>query len=142
MSGDTKSTPQMFSPIAFAARTAARALSGWITSITSAAVAPAETLAIPLTRTTRPASTTLPRVKPCRARVPSLRSSSAMQIHDPAAYAPRITVFDLDQFGDGVMSVPCDRSRILARRRDEFPGCDKQPVVAPGKKLCNMYGRS
>ena len=134
MSGDMKSTPQMFSPIAFAARTAARALSGWITSITSTAVAPAETLAMPLTRTTRPASTTLSARDALPGEDPVTPFIQRDEIHEPAAYAPRITVLDLDQFGDGVTSVPCDRRRVLARRRDKFPGYDKQPVVGAGEK--------
>ena len=106
MSGVMKSTPVTTSPIAAAARSAAWRLSGWTVCVTSTTVPPVAMLAVPFTRTTRPAAMMLARVQPWWARtsiaVRIQHNGRQCIVGEPVG----IAIFDLDELGDRVLAVP------------------------------------
>ncbi len=64
---------------------------------------------------------------PCESSVGFL-----IQRHEPQLHArdtPRVAIFPFHEFGDRVNSIPRDGGGVLARRRDEFPFHDHQPVI-------------
>ena len=70
-----------------------------------------------------------------RARAALPRENSVgflIQRHEPQLHArdtPRVTIFSFHEFGDRVNSIPRDGGGVLARRRNEFPLHDHQPVI-------------
>ena len=134
MSGEMKSTPAIVTPIARAARTAANALSGWMMSITSTCGSARGDIGGGLD-----AYDTSGIGNAC-ARISLTRQDTVavlVQIdrrHGLAADAPRIAVFDLDEFRDVMTPIARHRRRNTARRRDELPGNDKQTVIVAGKQ--------
>ena len=134
MSVERKSTPPTSSPIAFTARIAISALSGWTTSVRSVAVPPVERLPVERRKTRSPvgrhalAGVALPR----QHRLGLVVEGEPGEHLLVADAAPRILVHFLHQLLDGVHAVAHHVARHPLGDRDQLAVDHQHPVVVAG----------